>query len=204
MKDAYDNYVSKLNLGDIVDAKITHVERYGAFCDIACGLTYLLPIEHFCVTRVDDAREALKGIKHIKAIINGKNKAGKMTLTHKELLGTFESESAKFKAGDILIGTVRSLESYGEFIELTPNLSGLAEYTDKLKVGDRVTVMVKSISPDTMKVKLSILDLHNTDEFENDQRIKFEYSEHGERIDHWKYSPDNCKKLIETKFNIEE
>lgn len=199
MQEAFENFVDKLEPGEIVDAKITHIEKYGAFCDIACGLTYLLPIENFCVTRIDNAQDVLKGVNTIKAVVYGKNKAGKIVLTHKELLGTWDEEAAKFEAGNVVIGTVRSVETYGVFIELTPNLSGLAEATDKVKVGDKVNILIKSIIPEKMKIKLNILDLDNG-EFENDPRIKFKYTQTTGKIDRWKYSSDKADKLIETDF----
>ena len=96
MREAYTEYVNKLIPGDVVEARITHVESYGAFCDIACGLTYLLPIENLCVTRISNATEALHGVTDIKAVVLGKNKQGKIILTHRELLGTWEHEASKF------------------------------------------------------------------------------------------------------------
>ena len=201
MQDAYDNFVKTLKPGDVVDAKITHIEKYGAFCDIACGLTYLLPIENFCVTRIDNAQEALKGISEIKAVVYGYNKAGKLVLSHRELLGTWDGEASKFSVGSVVVGTVRSVEEYGVFIELTPNLSGLAEATDKVKVGDKVNVLIKNIIPDKMKVKLNILDLDNG-KFENDPAIHIDYSgyEIAEHIDSWRYSSEKQTKVVETKF----
>lgn len=203
MQEAFEQYVDKLVPGDVIDAKITHVEKYGAFCDIACGLTYLLPIENFCVTRVDNAKEALKGIRYIKAIVYGKNKAGKLVLSHKELLGTWDSEAAKFETGNIVIGTVRSVEDYGVFIELTPNLSGLAEATDKVKAGDKVNVLIKSIIPEKMKIKLSILELE-AGNFENDPKIEVEYRFTGDHMSKWVYSSEKSDKMIETVFDAED
>lgn len=203
MKEAYDEFVKNLKPGDIVDAKITHIEKYGAFCDIACGLTYILPIENFCVTRVDNAKEALRGIKFIKAIVSGQNKAGKLILTHKELLGDWDMEAGLFESGNVVAGIVRSVEDYGVFIELTPNLSGLAEATDKVRVGDRVNVLIKSIIPEKMKIKLSIIELDNA-EFENDPRIHVEYREEiPDHIDYWRYSSEKSDKVIETKFDAD-
>lgn len=199
MKEAYEKFVSTLVPGDVIDAKINHIEKYGAFCDIACGLTYLLPIENFCVTRIDNAQEALKGISEIKAVVFGYNKAGKIVLSHRELLGTWDEEASKFTAGSVVVGTVRSVENYGVFIELTPNLSGLAEATDKVKVGDKVNVLIKSIIPEKMKIKLNILDLENGD-FNNDPLIHIEYGEVPEHIDYWKYSSEKATKVVETRF----
>ena len=201
MKEAYAEFVKNLKPGDVVDAKITHIERYGAFCDIACGLTYLLPIENFCVTRVGNAKEALMGIKFIKAIVSGFNNSGKIVLTHKELLGTWDSEASLFNVGNVAVGVVRSIEDYGVFIELNPNLSGLAEYTDKVQIGDRVNVLIKSIIPEKMKIKLSILDLDKVN-FENDPKIHIEYrGEIPEHIDYWRYSSEKADKVIETSFD---
>lgn len=204
MQEAYENFVKNLKPGDVIDARITHIEKYGAFCDVACGLTYLLPIENFCVTRIDNAQEALKGITDIKAVVYGYNKAGKLVLSHRELLGTWDEEAAKFEVGSVVVGTVRSVESYGVFIELTPNLSGLAEATDKVKVGDRVNVLIKNIIPDKMKVKLNILDLDNG-KFENDPKIHIEYDldKIPEHIDSWRYSSEKATKVVETKFDAE-
>lgn len=201
MQEAYENFVKNLKPGDVIDARITHIEKYGAFCDVACGLTYLLPIENFCVTRIDNAQEALKGISEIKAVVYGYNKAGKLVLSHRELLGTWDGEASKFSVGSVVVGTVRSVEEYGVFIELTPNLSGLAEATDKVKVGDKVNVLIKNIIPDKMKVKLNILDLDNG-KFENDPAIHIDYSgyEIPEHIDSWRYSSEKQTKVVETKF----
>ena len=56
-------------------------------------------------------------------------------------------------------GVVRSIEPYGVFIELTPNLSGLAEPRADLRPGMAVSVYIKSILPQRMKVKLTVIDV---------------------------------------------
>ena len=38
-------YISSLIPGDIINAKITHIENFGAFCDIGCGIIALMPID---------------------------------------------------------------------------------------------------------------------------------------------------------------
>lgn len=40
-----------------------------------------------------------------------------------------------FQPGETVTGTVRSIETYGVFVELTPNLAGLAEPCDYLLRG---------------------------------------------------------------------
>ena len=56
-------------------------------------------------------------------------------------------------------GLVRDTEKNknGVFIELTPNLIGMAEYTEELKYGESVDVCIKRILPEKKKVKLTIV-----------------------------------------------
>ena len=55
-------------------------------------------------------------------------------------------------------GIVRETEKNknGIFIELTPNLVGMAEYSEGLEYGQEVNVYIKKIDKDKRKVKLSI------------------------------------------------
>lgn len=194
-QDCYENYVSKLQVGQVIDARITHIEKYGAFCDIGCGLIALLPIEHFCVARIKDPKTALKHFKNLKVIVKDIDESGKILLTQKELLGTWEEEAAKFKPGDVVVGTVRLVEKYGIFVELTPNLAGLAEGVEGVEAGDVVSVFIKSIIPDKMKVKLLIVDADST----ASPFIKLDYRIPEDRfVKRWVYSPDNSSKVIES------
>ena len=47
-----DNYIESLSCGDIIDAKITHLEPFGAFCDIGCGIVSLMSIDCISVSRI--------------------------------------------------------------------------------------------------------------------------------------------------------
>ena len=42
------------------------------------------------------------------------------------MLGTWAENAALFSPGQTVTGVVRSVEDYGIFVELTPNLAGLA------------------------------------------------------------------------------
>lgn len=53
---------------------------------------------------------------------------------------------------------MRSVEHYGVFVELAPNLAGLAEPKDGVKVGQQASVYIKNLIPEKMKIKLIIID----------------------------------------------
>lgn len=190
-----ENYISKLKVGQVIDAKITHIEGYGAFCDIGCGIVALLPIENFCVARIKDPKQTLKAFKSLKVVVSNIDESGRILLSHKELLGTWAEEAAKFKTGDVVVGTVRTVEQYGVFVELTPNLVGLAEPVEGIEPGDVVSVFIKSIISDKMKVKLLIVDSNNT--MRPFIKLDYRIPESG-FINHWVYSPENCTKKIES------
>ena len=79
-------YVSTLVPGDIVNARITHLETFGAFADIGCGIVSLLPIDMISVSRIDHPRERFSVGMDITAVIKAIDN-GRISLTHKELFG---------------------------------------------------------------------------------------------------------------------
>lgn len=181
--------------GDIIDARITHLESFGAFCDIGCGIAALLPIDAISVSRISHPRDRLKVGEDIRVIIKSIAPDGKITLSHKELLGTWEENAALFSQGQTVSGIIRSIEDYGVFVELTPNLAGLAEPRKDVFIGQRASVYIKSINPDKMKIKLIIID-----SFDDQLRLTPQYFITEGHIDCWRYSPKSSTKQIITEF----
>ena len=77
-------------------------------------------------------------------------------LTYKELLGTWEENVKGFKAGTIVEGIAKEIEKNknGIFVELKPNLVGMAEYKEGIEYGNKVCVYIKKIIPERKKIKL--------------------------------------------------
>lgn len=190
-------YISRLSPGDIIDAKITHLENFGAFCDIGCGVIALLPIDSISVSRISHPSDRFHVGQPIKAIVKFIDSSGRITLTFKELLGSWEENAKLFLQGQTVSGVVRSVEDYGIFIELAPNLAGLAEPKENVKPGQTASVYIKSIIPEKMKIKLIIIDSFN--EFSLNPKIKYFFK--GEHIPFWQYSPPGNYKNIFTDFD---
>ena len=188
-------YISQLRPGDVIDARITHLETFGAFCDIGCGCVALLPIDAISVSRISHPSDRFSVGDNIKAVIKSMI-GGKITLSQKELLGTWQENADCFTTGETVTGLVRSVEDYGIFVELAPNLAGLAELRQDVSVGQKTCVYIKSILPDKMKVKLIIIDSFSPDGL----RLPIKYFIRDGHIDFWKYSPDGCRKTVTTEF----
>jgi len=183
--------------GDVLDGRITHLEQFGAFVDIGCGNISFIGIENISVSRIQHPSDRFKIGQDIKAAVLLTEKAiNRITLTHRELLGTWEENAEAFAEGETVAGIVRGIESYGSFIELAPNLSGLAERREGLAEGDGVSVFIKAVIPERMKIKLLVI---NRLETPPDTSGPGYFIKSG-RITRWQYSPKSCDKIIERIF----
>ena len=199
-RECMENYLMDLIPGDIIPAKITHFESFGAFVDVGCGIAALMSVDSISVSRISSPRDRFSIRQEIKVVVKSIDYENKrLFVSTKELFGTWEENASSFCVGQTVSGIVRSIESYGIFVELTPNLAGLAELKDDVYVGDACAVYIKSIMPEKMKIKLVIIDTYENkaDPGEDSQFLKDVENEH---INYWKYSPENCEKLIETTF----
>lgn len=193
--DCKRKYVDKLEKGQVIDARITHLEKFGAFVDIGAGINALIPIDMISVSRIPHPNERFKENQDIRAVVRNVQD-GKITLSHRELLGTWEENAQLFAPGETVPGIIRSVESYGIFVELTPNLAGLAEIIGGVEAGQRASVYIKSIIPERMKLKLVIVDSFSADYEKDESRYFFD----SDKMDFWHYSPECCDKVIETIF----
>ena len=191
-----EEFISNLTPGQVINARVTHLENFGAFCDIGCGNIALLPIDSISVSRISHPKDRFSVGMDIKVVVKQIMPDGKILLTHKELLGTWQENADLLSAGQTVSGIVRSVESYGVFVEITPNLAGLAESKSGVYIGQQASVYIKSIIPEKMKVKLIIID-----SFDGDNLSEVKYFYDGEKMDEWVYSPIGASKQIYTQFN---
>ena len=189
------SFVDNLREGDVINARVTHLEKFGAFIDIGAGINALIPIDMLSVSRINHPRERLYDGESIRTVLR-KREPEKLTFSLKELLGTWQENAANFNPGETVTGTVRSIETYGVFVELAPNLAGLAEPCDFLFEGQRVAVYIKSVLPDKMKIKLVIVEAFE----ESEPAGELKYFFNGEHMARFDYSPENSAKIISTVF----
>lgn len=198
--ECVNNYLSCLVSGDIIKARITHLEHFGAFVDIGCGIPSLLSIDCISVSRISHPRDRFYVGMQIKTVVKSIDREQmRIYVTHKELLGTWEENAAAFKMGQTVMGVVRSVEQYGIFIELAPNLAGLAEYREGVTVGQSVAIYIKNIIPERMKIKLVIIDACKAEQSKS--KMEYYVSPESEHIDYWRYSPLGTPKIIESHFS---
>lgn len=195
------NYLMEnLLSGDVICARVTHLEPFGAFVDIGCGLTSLVGIEHISVSRIAHPAERFYPGQWIHVAVRGVDPSmGRVHLTHRELLGTWLENARRFSPGETVSGVVRGNEDYGVFVELNPNLSGLAERKEGVASGDGVSVYIKSILPEKMKIKLILID--KLEKTPSTLIRPEDYQITQGRLQHFLYSPPGKEgRLTETVF----
>ena len=160
------NYINDLIPGDIIPSRVTHLEGFGAFVDVGCGIVSLLSVDCISVSRFSHPKDRLYCGMLINTVVKLIDyERDRIFVSMRELLGTWQENADTFTAGQTVAGIIRSVESYGVFVELAPNLAGLAELRDDIPFlhesdvcGRMAAVYIKSIIPERMKIKLVLVD----------------------------------------------
>ena len=205
-KECLSSYLSDLIPGDIVPARVTHLDSFGAFVDVGCGVVSLLSIDCISVSRISHPSDRLAVGDRIYTVIRSIDRdSGRIFVSTRELLGTWLENVANFEVGQTVAGIVRSVENYGVFVELAPNLAGLAEIrvgtsdSEIARVGEYAAVYIKSILPDRMKIKLVLIDSY-CGEVATPKLKYFIDTSSVTHMNKWRYSPPQASKIIETVF----
>ena len=201
-RECMESYLMDLSRGDIIPAKITHFEPFGAFLDIGCGISSLMSVDSVSVSRIATPKDRFYEREELNVIVKSIDyETGRIYVSTKELFGTWEENASEFSVGQTVFGIVRSIESYGIFVELAPNLAGLAELKEGVCVGQSCATYIKSIIPEKMKIKLVIIDTYdNSAELDTKRYYKID-TEKTKHISYWKYSPKCCERIVETIFD---
>lgn len=154
------NYIKdKMKVGQHVTGIVKNIRPYGAFIEIGGGIVGLAHIEDLSVARIKTPFERLNIGQKVNVVVKSIDRyTGRVNLSYKETLGTWEENARNFSSGMKVQGIIRETEKNknGIFIELTPNLVGMAEYSEGYEYGQKVNVYIKKIDNEKRKVKLLI------------------------------------------------
>lgn len=160
-------------VGDIVKGKVTRLEKFGAFVELAPGIEGLTHISEVSWSRVGDPSEVLKSGQAVQAkIIRMEEVDGRLriSLSIKQAGDQPWDQIGDFQVGQVVEGKVTRCMKFGAFVEIRPGIEGLVplsemSYTkrvvksdDLIKEGEKVTVLIKEINGDDQKILLSLKD----------------------------------------------
>ncbi|MBQ7410393.1 MAG: S1 RNA-binding domain-containing protein [Clostridia bacterium] len=136
------------------------MRKFGAFVEIGGGVVGLLHIEDISVSRIKSPEERFSIGQKINVMIKSIDKDNnKIVLSYKELLGDWDENIKEYTEKTVVEGIVKEADKFknGIFIELKPNLVGLAEYKEGVEYGQKVNVYIKKIIKERKKIKLLIV-----------------------------------------------
>lgn len=160
--------IHSLQPGQIIEGTVQRLTNFGVFVDIG-GVDGLVHISELAWHRVEDPAEVVKEGDPVKVkVLKVDPEKGRISLSIKEAMpGPWTGVEEKFKAGDIVSGTVKRLVSFGAFVELAPGVEGLVHISqianrhiatpqEVLETGQQVKVKVLDVSEENQRISLSI------------------------------------------------
>jgi small subunit ribosomal protein S1 len=174
-KDKLDMF----KVGDTVEGKISGVVDFGCFVEFGKGLEGLVHISELAWQRIDNPRDIVKVGDQVKAkIIN--IDGSKISLSFRRLVDDpWKKVDERYHLNDIVQGKILKVNPFGVFVELDPEIHGLAhisELSDKpvkdpleiVKVGETRLWRIISMDPKEHRLGLSIKALDNKPESNTD------------------------------------
>lgn len=160
VEEVRDTYIKELKKGMVIKGVVTGFQEYGAFVDVGGDITGIILLPDLARSFVHRPEDHLEIGQLIEVVVKKANlKKNELVLSRKELLPTFEEIHKYFKAGDVVIGSVRTVRDNGIYVALNDSYEGMADYVPgrRFKHGDSVRVRVNHIDDTRRKVKLKIV-----------------------------------------------
>lgn len=162
-----ESVLSKYKVGDVVEGDVTAVTDFGAFVRFEQNLEGLVHISEIAWQRIDHPRDVLKVGDHVRAeIIN--IEGSKIFLSMKKLVeDPWKGVAEKYKVGQWVKGRVLKINPFGLFVELDPDIHGLAHISELAnkpvkdvhevaRVGDEFDFRIINIDPENHRLGLSL------------------------------------------------
>ena len=169
-------FYTGLQIGDVVDGRITKLMPYGAFVELHPGVDGLVHVSELSWSRVEDPQtfgsmgEPVR-VKVIDIETPDVSDNLKISLSIKKVTDDpWLTADDHFKAGDKVKGTVTRCAKFGAFVEIADGIEGLVHISEMsyqkrvlkpeeiVTPGESVFVLVKDLDPAKRRIALSIRD----------------------------------------------
>lgn len=161
VQDKYLLHISQQwEVDSVIDGVVTNTSNtHGVFVDIGYGVPSLIHKANLCNSRLSAEDLLIEEGQYIGLVYKGTS-GNQVRVSHKELLGQWQDiiNDMELRKGISVVGKVTSVQDYGIFVALHPNLSGLAPAKEGINEGDYVTTYIDRVVPSVQKVVLTIID----------------------------------------------
>lgn len=159
----------KYEIGDIVEGKISGLVDFGAFVTFNKNQEGLVHISELAWQRIDHPQDIVKIGDKVKAQIIGITEDNRISLSVRRLIkDPWKNVKEKYSIGQEVEGKILKINPFGFFVELDPEIHGLAhisELSDKqikninklAKIGDVFKFKIVSIEPENHRLGLTLI-----------------------------------------------
>ncbi|MEK7118772.1 MAG: S1 RNA-binding domain-containing protein, partial [Patescibacteria group bacterium] len=166
-EESQRDIIGSYNIADVVEGVVTVITDFGVFVEFGKGLEGLVHISELAWQRIDDPKDVVSPGQSIKAEII-KIEGSKIFLSMKKLVeDPWTRVGQRYTIGDRVKGKILKVNPFGFFVELDPEIHGLAhvsELTDKTgvtphelaKSGEVMEFTIVSIEPKEHRLGLSL------------------------------------------------
>lgn len=168
-KLAMENIFKNIQMGDLITGKVTRIEKYGAFIELAPGVEGLAHISDLSHSRVKDPKEVVSVDQTVQAQVLAIDEEQKrISLGLKQIEGDpWEGAEYRFPVGTDVPGKVTRIEAFGAFVELAKGVEGLIHISqisskrirrveEIIKPGDEIVARVVEMDPERHRIGLSL------------------------------------------------
>lgn len=174
-KDELSRVISGLEVGQILDGKVTSIKDFGVFVDIG-GVEGLIHISELSWSRVSHPSDIVKVGDETRVFVLGIDRdTMRISLGLKQLeQDPWAEVASRFAVGQTVEGEVTRIMQFGAFVELAEGLEGLVHVSeisndrvekveDFLSPGQKVVVKVIRLIPEEQKIGLSLKHTSDSD-----------------------------------------
>lgn len=178
-----EDLTTELEVGAVMQAKVTRVVDFGAFVELRNGTEGLVHVSNLASGYVDNVRDIVQPGDEITIEVIGEDKMGRPDLRRVEEEGeeprserrTRREPSKRggprtsaplpkhsIKVGDIIEGTVANITDYGAFVELTQDITGLIHIS---ALSDEYVKRVEDVVKPGDRVTVEVLNIDERGRF---------------------------------------
>jgi small subunit ribosomal protein S1 len=174
--------IEELKIGDVLEGKVVGIAPFGLFVN-AQGIEGLVHLSEISWNKVNNPSDYYKIDQNVTVQIIGFDNDGKrVAYSIKRLQPDHWKELIqKYSVGQVVEGEVQSIAHYGVFVKIEEGLNGLihiSELSTKLvkdpgkllKIGDKIRVMIISISKEERHLGLSLKKVQSIGDKKTDLR----------------------------------
>jgi small subunit ribosomal protein S1 len=163
-----DDVWGRISEGDVCRGRVTNLCSFGAFVDLG-GVEGLIHISEMSWGRVPHPRDVLRSGEEVEVyVLSVDRERQRIALSLKHLQpDPWSLAEERYKAGQLIEGTITNVVSFGAFVRVEEGLEGLIHISELaegnflhprnvVKEGDRVTVRILGIDSARHRLRLSL------------------------------------------------